>query len=179
MNTQASALLKKYGRRIKLAEITESVNRGLLDQDSVTQAIKSNKLESIRVPVSFSPEKKIMLAQCLENTDSLLKYTEATNPAALGAYKRYALDITTAVTANLIAPELVGTHSLEGRNGIIRYFNFNYGGDKGATKAGDTFNSSLNMPMNDVHYASNLVDGEEITLDNATGDGYFKWTPIK
>ena len=179
MNTQASALLKKYGRRIKLAEITESVNRGLLDQDSVTQAIKSNKLESIRVPVSFSPEKKIMLAQCLENTDSLLKYTEATNPAALGAYKRYALDITTAVTANLIAPELVGTHSLEGRNGIIRYFNFNYGRDKGATKAGDTFNSSLNMPMNDVHYASNLVDGEEITLDKTTGVGYFKWSPIK
>ena len=171
MNTQASALLKKYGRRIKLAEITESVNRGLLDQDSVTQAIKSNKLESIRVPVSFSPE-------CLENTDSLLKYTEATNPAALGAYKRYALDITTAVTANLIAPELVGTHSLEGRNGIIRYFNFNYGRDKGATKAGDTFNSSLNMPMNDVHYASNLVDGESIKLD---GDGkfIFKWSPIK
>ena len=93
MNTQASALLKKYGRRIKLAEITESVNRGLLDQDSVAQAIKSNKLESIKVPVSFSPEKKIMLAQCLENTDSLLKYTEATNPAALGAYKRYALDM--------------------------------------------------------------------------------------
>lgn len=179
MNTQASALLKKYGRRIKLAEITESVNRGLLDQDSVTQAIKSNKLESIRVPVSFSPEKKIMLAQCLENTDSLLKYTEATNPAALGAYKRYALDITTAVTANLIAPELVGTHSLEGRNGIIRYFNFNYGRDKGATKAGDTFNSSLNMPMNDVHYASNLVDGEEITLDKTNGVGYFKWSPIK
>ncbi len=178
MNTQASALLKKYGRRIKLSEITESVNRGLMDQDTVAQAIKANKLESLKVPVTFSPEKKIMLAQCLENTDSMLKFTEATNPAALGAYKRYALDITTAVTANLIAPELVGTHALEGRNGIIRYFNFNYGRDKGATKAGDTFNSSLNMPMNDVHYASNLVDGEEVTLDGS-GVGYFKWSPIK
>lgn len=178
MNTQASALLKKYGRRIKLSEITESVNRGLMDQDTVAQAIKANKLESLKVPVTFSPEKKIMLAQCLENTDSMLKFTEATNPAALGAYKRYALDITTAVTANLIAPELVGTHALEGRNGIIRYFNFNYGRDKGATKAGDTFNSSLNMPMNDVHYASNLVDGEEVTLDSS-GVGYFKWSPIK
>ena len=178
MNTQASALLKKYGRRIKLSEITESVNRGLMDQDTVAQAIKSNKLESLKVPVTFSPEKKIMLAQCLENTDSMLKFTEATNPAALGAYKRYALDITTAVTANLIAPELVGSHALEGRNGIIRYFNFNYGRDKGATKAGDTFNSSLNMPMNDVHYASNLVDGEAVKLD---GDGkfVFKWAPIK
>lgn len=178
MNTQTNSLLRKYGKKIRLAEITESVNRGLLDQDTVAQAIRSNKLESVKSPVTFSPEKKIMLAQCLENTDSMLRFTEATNPAALGAYKRYALDITTAVTANLIAPELVGTHALEGRNGIIRYFNFNYGRDKGATKAGDTFNSSLNMPKNDVHYASNLVDGEELTLDGA-GAGYFKWSPIK
>lgn len=177
MNTQASALLRKYAKRIKLSEVTEAVNRGLLDQDTVAQAIRSNKLESLKTPVSFSPEKKIMLAQCLENTDSMVKYTEATNPAALGAYKRYALDITTAVTANLIAPELVGTHALEGRNGIIRYFNFNYGRDKGTTKAGDTFNSSLNMPKNDVHYASNVVDGEGVKLTD--GKFTFKWVPIK
>lgn len=177
-NTSIDALRNKYSRRIKLSELTEAVNRGLLDAEDVERAIKQNKLESLRSPVSYSLEKKNMLAQCLENTSNLIKFTEATNPMAIGAYKRYALDITNAVTANLIAPELVGTHTLEGRNGIIRYFNFNYGRSKGQTKAGDTFNSSLNMPMNDPYYASNLVDSEVVKLDGE-GKATLKWAPIK
>ena len=177
-NKATNALLKKYANRIKISELTEAVNRGLISQDKVEHAIKNGKLESLRSPFSFSPERKIMLAQCLENVNDRIAYMEATNPMALGAYKRYALDITNAVTANLIAPELVGTHTLEGRNGIVRYFNFNYGRDKGATEAGRTFNSSLNMPQNDPYYASNLVDGEKVTLDS-NGKFTFKWTPIK
>lgn len=177
-NQKTARLLKKYDSRIKLSELTEAVNRGLIDQSEVEKAIKEKKLESLRSPVTFSPERKIMLAQCLENVADRLAYLEATNPMALGAYKRYALDITNAVTANLIAPELVGTHTLEGRNGIVRYFNFNYGRDKGATKKGDTFNSSLNMPNNDPYYASNLVDGEVVTL-NGEGVAFLKWSPIK
>lgn len=176
-NKNVAKLLRKYDSRIKLSELTEAVNRGLIGQDEVEQAIKSKKLESLRSPVTFSTERKVMLAQCLENVNDRLAYMEATNPMALGAYKRYALDITNAVTANLIAPELVGTHTLEGRNGIVRYFNFNYGRDKGQTKKGDTFNSSLNMPANDPYYASNLVDGEEVKLTE--GVAYLKWTPIK
>lgn len=177
-NTSAMNLLRKYASRIKLSELTEAVNRGLISQDEVTKAIKEKKLESLKSPVSFSHERKIMLAQCLENTSDLIRHTEATNPMAIGAYKRYALDITNAVTANLIAPEIVGTHTLEGRNGIVRYFNFNYGRDKGKTKAGQTFNSSLNMPANDPYYASNLVDGDEFTIE-AAGKFTFKWVPIK
>ena len=176
-NQNTARLLRKYDSRIKLSELTEAVNRGLIGQDEVEQAIKSKKLESLRSPVNFTSERKVMLAQCLENVADRLAYMEATNPMALGAYKRYALDITNAVTANLIAPELVGTHTLEGRNGIVRYFNFNYGRDKGATKKGDTFNSSLNMPANDPYYASNLVDGEEVKF--VGGKYIFKWVPIK
>ena len=177
-NAKTNALLRKYANRIKISELTEAVNRGLVSQEEVEKAIKNKKLESFRSPVTFSNEKKIMLAQCLENVADRIAYTEATNPMALGAYKKYALDITNAVTANLIAPELVGTHTLEGRNGIVRYFNFNYGRDKGATEAGQTFNSSLNMPMNDPYYASSLVDGEKIVLE-AAGKHTFKWVPIK
>lgn len=177
-NSKTNNLLNKYRDRIKISELTEAVNRGLLSQDAVEKAIKNKKLESLRSPVSFSNERKIMLAQSLENVSDRLAYMESTNPMALGAYKRYALDITNAVTANLIAPELVGVHTLEGRNGIVRYFNFNYGRDKGQTKAGQTFNSSLNMPNNDPYYASNLVDGESVTL-TAGGKYVFKWVPIK
>ena len=177
-NGKTNALLNKYKNRIKISELTEAVNRGLISQDKVEHAIKTGRLESLRSPVSFSSEKKIMLAQCLENVNDRLQYLEATNPMSLGAYKRYALDITNAVTANLIAPELVGVHTLEGRNGIVRYFNFNYGRTKGTTEAGRTFNSSLNMPNNDPYYASNLVDGEKIVLD-ADSKYRFKWVPIK
>lgn len=177
-NQKTRSLLNKYASRIKISELTEAVNRGLLSQDEVENAIKRKKLESFSSPVRFSNERKIMLAQCLENVADRLAYMESTNPMSLGAYKRYALDITNAVTANLIAPELVGVHTLEGRNGIVRYFNFNYGRDKGKTSAGQTFNSSLNMPMNDPHYASNLVDGEKIILD-ANKKYRFKWAPIK
>lgn len=178
MANSIDTLLKKYAKRIKLSELTESVNRGLMSYDEVESAIKNKKLESLHSPFQFSHERKVMLAQCLENVNDRLAYMEATNPMALGAYKRYAIDITNAVTANLIAPEIVGVHTLDGRNGIVRYFNFNYGRDKGQTSKGRTFNSSLNMPQNDPYYASNLVDGEEVKLD-ANGKYTFKWTPIK
>ena len=176
-NAKTKALLNKYASRIKLAEVTEAVNRGLMDNERVERAIKSKKLESLKSPVNFSHERKVMLAQCLENMTDRLAYMEATNPMAIGAYKRYALDITNAVTANLIAPELVGVHTLEGRNGIVRYFNFNYGRDKGGTEAGQTFNSSLNMPANDPNYASDFVDGEPVKLTD--GVAYLKWSPVR
>lgn len=177
-NKETQRLLNKYANRIKIAELTEAVNRNLVDKDKVTRMIQRGKLESVSSPVSFSPERKLMMAQCLENVADRTAYLEATNPMALGAYKRYAIDINNAVTANLIAPELVGVHTLEGRNGIVRYFNFNYGRDKGTTKRGQTFNSSLNMPANDPNYASDLVDGEEVKLD-ANHKYLFKWSPIK
>ncbi len=181
-NAATQRLLRKYADRIKISELTEAVNRGLISQDKVERAIKQKKLESLRSPVNFSNERKIMLAQCMENVNDRMRFVEATNPMALGAYKRYAIDITNAVTANLIAPDIVGTHTLDGRNGIVRYFNFNYGRTKGQTQAGQTFNSSLNMPMNDPKYASNIVDGETIKLtSDASGNGKytFKWAPIK
>ena len=77
-------LLRKYASRIKLSELTEAVNRGLISQDEVTKAIKEKKLESLKSPVSFSHERKVMLAQCLENTSDLIRHTEATNPHPLG-----------------------------------------------------------------------------------------------
>lgn len=175
--SSSQRLLRKYADRIKISELTEAVNRGLISQDEVERAIKNKKLESIRSPFTYTPERKIMLAQCMENVSDRMKFEESTNPMSLGAYQRYAIDITNAVTANLIAPDIVGTHALEGRNGIVRYFNFNYGRTKGQTKAGQTFNSSLNMPMNDPNYASNIVDGEEIKL--VGGKYTFKWVPIK
>jgi|GEM_PF-2996581 len=174
-NAKTQQLLAKYATRIKLSELTEAVNRGLIGEDEVENAIKTKKLESLRSPVIFSHEKKLMIAQTSENLRENIAFMEASNPMALGAYKRYAIDINNTVVANLIAPELVGTHTLEGRNGIVRYFNFNYGRDKGKTEAGTAFNTSMNMPNPDPWYTSNLVDGEPVK----TATGTLKWAPVK
>ena len=47
-NKQVQSLLDKYSKRIKISELTEAVNRGMIDQDQVERAIKSGKLESIK-----------------------------------------------------------------------------------------------------------------------------------
>ena len=73
-NKNTARLLKKYDSRIKLSELTEAVNRGLISQDEVEKAIKTKKLESLRSPVAFSAERKVMLAQCLENVSDRLAY---------------------------------------------------------------------------------------------------------
>lgn len=41
-------------------------------------------------------EKRSVLANTLENTYDHIRAVEATNPGAIGQYKRYALDIVTA-----------------------------------------------------------------------------------
>ena len=39
-NQKTRSLLNKYASRIKISELTEAVNRGLLSQDEVENAIK-------------------------------------------------------------------------------------------------------------------------------------------
>ena len=176
---KTNRLLNKYANYIKLTELSESVKRGLMSDSDLEKIIKTNRVVEAKSPLNFSKEKKVMMAQTLENLQDRMRFVEATNPMAIGAYKKYAIDIANVVTANLIAPELVGVQTLEGRNGIVRYFNFNYGRDKGTTMKGDTFNSSLNLPKNDPLYGSKVVDGEEVKITAGVETNYtFKWAPI-
>ncbi len=64
-------LLKKWARRI-----------------AITEKVHGNKL---------SLERKLALANSLENTNQLILQKEATQPGNIGQYKRYALDIVNAV----------------------------------------------------------------------------------
>jgi len=47
---------------------------------------------------SLPYEKKVVLAQCLENTHEAIKMTEATDFRDVNGFKMFALDIVTAVT---------------------------------------------------------------------------------
>lgn len=63
MNQKSQYLIGKYAKRIKMVESVQGK------------------------PLSY--EKKVVLANCLENTADRIKAFEATNPGQIGQYKRY------------------------------------------------------------------------------------------
>ena len=60
-----------------------------------------NLVESVKKE-KMSAEKKGALLHALENTARRVAYKESTNPGNIGQYKKYAVDLVTAVVPNLI-----------------------------------------------------------------------------
>ena len=128
----------------------------------------------------LSNSKKIMVAQLLDNTNKFL--TEAfnnsvgTQRADMGAYKKFCLNLTTVVTPNLIAPELVIVQPMTSISGFITYVQYTAGTNKGKTKQGDIFNDPFRLGKVDPSYTSSLVV-EDVTLDGE-GKANLAWFPI-
>lgn len=147
-------LIRKWGRTINLVE-----------------SVQKEKL---------SPEKKTALVHALENTARRVAYKESTNPGNIGQYKKYAVDLVTAVVPNLIAFDVVAVQPLDNKSGMINYFNYNYSNNKGETKAGDTFNSSLNMNPSDTYYTSGLIKDEVVAKKGSVpSEIQLDWYPVK
>lgn len=129
-------------------------------------------------------EKRAALANSLQNMSERIIATEATNPGSIGAYKRYALDIITASVPNLIAFDVMAVQAMDNRVGMLNYMDYNYSKDKGKTKAGQTFASSINMGPSDPLYSSNRVEGQAVGMKGATAYGtktvplQLGWHPI-
>lgn len=125
-------------------------------------------------------ERKAALAKQLENTQKFIKYqlSEGIQSSDIGQYKRFALDMVTAVVSNLIAPEIVSVQPIDNRVGMINYIKYIYGSTKGRTNAGDVFADARNMYASDPNYTSKLVDGEGVTLDAAKTAAKLKWAPV-
>lgn len=132
--------------------------------------------ESVLGPMSL--DRKVALAVSLENTHHRLKVCEATQPGAIGQYKRYALDIVNAVVPNLIAYDIASVQPIDNRVGMINYISYEYGSNKGQTKAGDMFASSLNMGQADQTYSSRTVDNESVAATGTSVTGNLAWLPI-
>lgn len=60
-------------------------------------------------------ERRSALANSLEATAQRIIAKEATNPGSIGQYKRFALDIVTAVIPNLIAFDIYAVQSMDNR----------------------------------------------------------------
>lgn len=125
-------------------------------------------------------ERKAALAKQLENTQKFIKYqlSEGIQSVDIGQYKRFALDMVTAVVSNLIAPEIVSVQPIDNRVGMINYIKYIYGSDKGKTNAGSTFADARNMYASDPNYTAKLVDGEGVKLDDTQKLAELKWTPV-
>lgn len=165
VNTPKSQkLLRKYDSKLKLAE-SAVAKRGL----------------------DMTFERKLATAQTLENTSRHIRAMESVNgfgpgqasqPANVGQYKRYAIDMVGTIVPSLIAPDVVSVQAVDNRVGMINILQFQYGSDKGGAKEGDVFASPLAYQGMDKSYTSSHIDGEDIAVD-ATGATTLAWGPIR
>ena len=122
----------------------------------------------------------------LENTSSYLdraammngSMNEATQPADVGYFKKYAINLLSAAIPNLIAPEIVSMQPMLSRVGEMRYLKVLYGSNKGSVKAGDTMFSMFHGGNGETAYSSDEVDTEYVTASGSTISGSLAWLPV-
>lgn len=93
-----------------------SAKRALNLQAKRLAIAESVRQQAGKAPMSY--EQKLATALTLENTRRHIKALEsvngagATQPAAIGQYKRFALDMVGTIMPNLIAPDLVSVQAI-------------------------------------------------------------------
>lgn len=155
-----------------MANLLESYKNRLAISESVYA--KSHNGEKL------SNFKKIATARCLENINHFM--TEAfansvgTQRSDLGAYKKFALNLTTVALPNLIAFDLVIVQPMSSISGFINYIQYTAGSNKGTTKQGDVLNDPFRLGKVDTNYTSERVV-ETVTTD-AQGKATLAWAPV-
>lgn len=130
---------------------------------------------------SMGSFKEIAVAKCLDNVNKFI--TEAfdnsigTQRSDLGAWKKFALNLTTVALPNLIAFDLVIVQPMTSFSGYITYVQYTAGSNKGNTKQGDVLNDPFRLGKVDKDYTSDTV------VESFVGDGTAKafkvmWGPI-
>lgn len=129
---------------------------------------------------NMSSVKKMAVASCLNN---ITKYmTEqfdnsvGTQRADLGAWKKFALDLTTVAVPNLIAFDLVMVQPMTSITGYITYVQYTAGSNKGNTKQGDILNDPFRLGKVDTEYTSERV--VETVKPDESGKAFLAWAPV-
>jgi hypothetical protein len=119
-----------------------------------------------------SLDRQVVLASCLENTQVALKRAESlyetTQPSDVGPFKKFALELVTAVVPNLISSDIVSVQPMSNKIGEVRYIKYLYGSNKGATRAGTEFSTAFQRENSDFNYSSEVVEGEPIATGGET-----------
>lgn len=125
--------------------------------------------------------KKIAIAKCLDNVNKFM--TEAfdnsvgTQRSDLGAWKKFALNLTTVALPNLIAFDLVIVQPMTSISGYINYIQYTAGSNKGETRQGDVLNDPFRLGKVDKDYTSERVV-ETFVGDASTKVFKVMWGPI-
>lgn len=128
---------------------------------------------------SMSSAKKIAVATCLNNVTKFMNEqfdnSVGTQRADLGAWKKFALDLTTVAVPNLIAFDLVMVQPMASITGYITYISYTAGTNKGNTHQGDVLNDPFRLGNVDTNYTSDrVVETVKVTSNVA----HINWTPV-
>lgn len=152
-------LLEKYAQRIALA-------------NDVHKRAHLNE--------SMSQHKSIAIATCLNNVNKFLSESfnnsVGTQRSNLGAWKKFALNLTNVALPNLIAFDLVIVQPMASYSGFINYLQYTYGSNKGNSKQGDVINNPFKLGKIDTEYTSErVVETVEVGAD---GKATLAWFPV-
>ena len=155
----------------------------LLETYSKRLAVAEKAYSKANAGQPLSEQKKLITARCLDNITKFLNEafdnSVGTQRSDLGAYKRFALNLTTIAIPNLIAPDLVITYPMSSMAGYITYLEYVAGSNKGNTKQGDLFNGVFGLGDADPNYTSYKVITEKKA--NASAEQYsttLNWLPV-
>lgn len=129
-------------------------------------------------------DQKLVLATTLENTqygiNRASQLYETTQPSDVGPFKKFALELVTAVVPNLIATDIVSVQPMSNRIGEVRYLKYLYGSNKGSVKAGTEFTSAFGLGETATEYSSEVIDQEVLGEGGqAKYEGNFSYVPVR
>lgn len=128
--------------------------------------------------------KLLTTAILLENTERYLSnrskaLNEATQPSDVSFFKRYAINLLSAVIPNLIAEDIVSVQPMLSRVGEIRYLRVLYGSNKAPVRKGQImFQNYQGGDFSQHTYTSDRVEGEVLAADGTTKAFNLDWTPV-
>ena len=187
-----------------MSKLTEARQKYATENSTVAQKWSrklievNNRLTALGQP-KMNDEKKYALARILENTQNILNYQslkEATqnfsptgyvnSPAlAVGPYKRYAIDIISAMVPSLIAFDVVAVQPIENKIGIINYVKYSAGSNKSGynpsnPEANNLIADTWNYYGGKSDYTSANVSSESLApnISGNTVTTSLSWTPI-
>ena len=152
-------------------------NMSLLESYKGRLAISENFYAKAHEGEKLSQNKKLVVAKLLENVNKFMNESfnnsVGTQRSDMGHFRKFAMNLTTVATPNLIAFDLVIVQPMSSLSGYVNYIEYTAGSNKGATKQGDVFNSPFGLGKVDPAYTSARVV-EPIT------DGMTKvaWGPV-
>ena len=136
-------------------------NMSLLESYKGRLAISENFYAKAHEGEKLSQNKKLVVAKLLENVNKFMNESfnnsVGTQRSDMGHFRKFAMNLTTVATPNLIAFDLVIVQPMSSLSGYVNYIEYTAGSNKGATKQGDVFNSPFGLGKVDPAYTSARV----------------------